>query len=628
MDGKVNPSHYIWLAGDWDNLVYACKLCNGRKRNIFPIRGASPIGASIKYLRRWENAQLLDPCHDRPARHFSLRSDGHLVPLTNKGATTIRVLDLNRSHLLGVRSTVLSEFMRVLESVDLRSESDSVYRGIERLLDISRPHVGYLYLFLWHFSRKEGRRLLRKIEDQGVTRPLLTGLLRDLSRPSFSDLDRHWVPDEGELSSDLSDPAADFRIQQRKLAAIKISNFKGIHSAEIRFNGSSHESASGCDAIVGRNAMGKTSVLQAIALALMGPESANQVVRDARSFLKDGETSGSVIAYFHDTDQQNRVTFELGSRRFRGETGVRNVVLGYGAYRILAKSELQSRHVERTHRVKSLFGDNVRINGPHGWFAEVSEEAKRDAVTTLNVLLEGNETEASNENGRLQLKTRGQQHRFSSLSSGFQSIVSLVMDILDVLYAHRDSVLASEAVILIDELDAHLHPSWRLGIAQRLRKSFPAIHLIFSTHDPLTLRGLKRHDVQVLYRSDDGSIAVDDRENYADSYDVDQLLTSDLFGLYSTRDAATEKAMQEYYDLLSADGPLSHEEAAQRDKLEAQLNGDSPGKTKRERLLMRIIDSEIASRERNRPANEYDPEFAAHVQTLFRRAISDEESAQ
>lgn len=623
LGGKVDPNHYVWLVREWDNFMHVCPTCNSRKRNIFPIQGPSPVGASIRYLRKWENAQLLDPCHDRPSRHLSLRSDGSLIPLTSKGVTTIHVLDLNRPALLKARAAVLLEFMHQLES---RHRSDQeIQHDLERLLHHPRPHVGFLYLFLWHFSRGQGRRLLRKIEDQGITSALLAGVLKNLRKPSFAELDQ---PNDSaaELASDYSDQTSELRIQQRKLAAIEISNFKGIRSARLEFNGGRYRSASGCDAIVGRNAMGKTSVLQAIALALMGPESANLVISDARAYVTDGEISGSITARFHDSDEHNLVTFEHHRRKFGGSTGVRNVVLGYGAYRILAKEELQSRRVERIHRVKSLFGSSVRINGPHGWFGEVSDEAKHDAATTLQVLLEGNGTKVSIDNGRLQLLTHGQPHRLSSLSSGFQSVVSLVMDILDVLYEHRDSVLAGEAVILVDELDAHLHPSWRLGIARRLRNAFPAIHLIFSTHDPLTLRGLSREDVQVLRRLDDGNIVVGEREHYRESHDIDQLLTSDLFGLYSTRDPETEQAMQEYYDLLATPRALSRDESIRRDELETLLNEDSPaGKTKRGRILMRIVDSELARRQLNRATTEYDPDFLGRVQTLFRNAVSEEE---
>ena len=104
---------YPWLAATWDNLLPSCIDCNrsrlqedaltGRtevlgKKNQFPVNGPRltvSSGASV------EDAQLLNPTLDLPARHLDFRDDGLVIAhdKSPKGAASIRVYALNRSEL-------------------------------------------------------------------------------------------------------------------------------------------------------------------------------------------------------------------------------------------------------------------------------------------------------------------------------------------------------------------------------------------------------------------------------------------------------------------------------------------------------------------------------------------------
>jgi len=79
--------------------------------------------------------------------------------------------------------------------------------------------------------------------------------------------------------------------------------------------------------------------------------------------------------------------------------------------------------------------------------------------------------------------------------------------IMKMLFERWDNLTSASAIVLIDELDAHLHPRWKMRIVSSLRKAFPQVQFIASTHDPLVLRGIRNNEVAVLRRvSGEGTI--------------------------------------------------------------------------------------------------------------------------
>ncbi len=99
---------------------------------------------------------------------------------------------------------------------------------------------------------------------------------------------------------------------------------------------------------------------------------------------------------------------------------------------------------------------------------------------------------------KVEFKTdRGVNLAAKELSDGYRSFLSLVLDLLRHFSAQFGPMLAKmlrrvngqitvnvEAVVLIDEADAHLHPSWQRELGERLRRVFPKIQFIVTTHSP------------------------------------------------------------------------------------------------------------------------------------------------
>lgn len=587
-DGRVDQHHYHWLIAQWDNIHLSCPTCNNYKSNHFPVNFQAGYGMSINQLRRKKEAKLLDPCHDRPEKHFLVDTNARLLAISAEGAITIDMFHLNRMDLLQAREARLQQFLFAWNAACAPGSTKTrlLMSHLASLLRADTPYVGTLYLCLWQVSPPATRKILRQMMG-GALKPIeLKRLLADLGPIQDEDLLR---PLRNARTTTVPDTTAPEPFH--KIRHIQIRNFKGIEALTIEFPESS------TFAFIGENATGKTSVLQAIALGLAGYRHARALVGEPTDLLADQADSGEIVVRFWDTDEYNEVSFSRNATRFSGRTRVQPKVFGYGPYRLLAKREQGKSRRDAKIRLLSLFDDTCLLNGHHGWLGGLNPNQKNDLAEVLQLLLASADSKVTVNTTTLAITTNGRPHPIDSLSSGMQSVTALCTDLMEALYESAESVLEDGYVIIIDELDAHLHPSWRIGIVDRLSKAFPQAQVIFSTHDPLTLRGLEAEQVRILYRDENGGLQ-QRASTYADSQSIDQVLTSNAFGMPSTHPPEWEREFADYIALLRKEdsAELSAAEMSQLKALELRLNRHRMlGETRREQLMLAVIEQLLAS---------------------------------
>ena len=96
------------------------------------------------------------------------------------------------------------------------------------------------------------------------------------------------------------------------------------------------------------------------------------------------------------------------------------------------------------------------------------------------------------------------------LSGGYRIMLALVADLARRMAQgnpHLDDPLQSEAIVLIDEVDLHLHPSWQQRVLPDLMRTFPNAQFIVSTHSPQVLTTVKPEHIVELTREGDGIVA-------------------------------------------------------------------------------------------------------------------------
>jgi predicted ATP-binding protein involved in virulence len=145
-------------------------------------------------------------------------------------------------------------------------------------------------------------------------------------------------------------------------------------------------------------------------------------------------------------------------------------------------------------------------------------------------------------------RARGDIQSFAMLSEGYRNMVAMVADIAwraAVLNSRHGSEahLLTEGVVLIDELDLHLHPAWQRRIVVDLRRTFPKIQFIITTHSPQIVASVSRSQVRLL----EGNRLVAE-EPYVEGRSSNELLEN-VFGV-SARPEPVQSEIDALYRLI------------------------------------------------------------------------------
>lgn len=109
---------------------------------------------------------------------------------------------------------------------------------------------------------------------------------------------------------------------------------------------------------------------------------------------------------------------------------------------------------------------------------------------------------------RVSLKIEGQKRELSQLSSGFTSILKLIQAIVSGYgyFTNEVQLQNVKGIVLIDEIESHLHLTWQATIIPLLKKLFPNTTFYITTHSSVVLSQLKEGEAYTLYRDNDGIV--------------------------------------------------------------------------------------------------------------------------
>ena len=165
--------------------------------------------------------------------------------------------------------------------------------------------------------------------------------------------------------------------------------------------------------------------------------------------------------------------------------------------------------------------------------------------------------------------------RIEQLSAGYKIMISMVADIASrMAEANPDAMnpLLTPGIVLIDEVDLHLHPLWQQKVLSQLHTIFPNVQFVVSTHSPTVLMGAL--DIAQIVTLKAGLIKSNISLDPYKKYDVSLLLLSDLFGLNNVRSLKYEKLSKQRDELLIKSS-LSIDEQKELDELNTQLESYS-----------------------------------------------------
>ncbi|MFN8397760.1 MAG: AAA family ATPase [Bacteroidia bacterium] len=144
----------------------------------------------------------------------------------------------------------------------------------------------------------------------------------------------------------------------------------------------------------------------------------------------------------------------------------------------------------------------------------------------------------------------------------------------------------------MDEIDLHMHPQWQRDIVDFLLMTFPATQFIVTAHSPLIVQASADANIILLKRQGD-HVVVNNNPEIVAEWRIDQLLTSDLFGLKSARKPDVEAKIVRRKELLLKDELTPAEETelqALNESMDRLPLYDSPYERKAQAALDRIIE--------------------------------------
>ncbi len=181
------------------------------------------------------------------------------------------------------------------------------------------------------------------------------------------------------------------------------------------------------------------------------------------------------------------------------------------------------------------------------------------------------------------------------LSLGYRALIAWMVDLASRLfenYPDSPDPLAEPAVVLVDEIDLHLHPKWQRILMSYLGERFPNTQFIVTAHSPLIVQSAPDANIVVLRREGD-HVVIDNDVEAIRGWRVDQILTSDLFDLESARPPQLDALLAERTELLSKPR-LTQRDRRRLAELESKIGPLPAGETAAEREALDLI-QEFAS---------------------------------
>lgn len=280
------------------------------------------------------------------------------------------------------------------------------------------------------------------------------------------------------------------------LKSFHIRDYKGIIDTKVE----NIPSGTQWIFLTGENGFGKTSVLQALANSVhefYGPKEGFVILEDNKNLIK-----------FELLDKLKNLYL---SARAENELLVQQVI-GYGSSRLRVSAGSAIEVMEKYSSTESLFSNEAllvnieenfkdwKTNYPKGYEqlenifktliprlakieVSVDEKSKRNKIEYYELDEQGNILDGCVE--------------LTSLAAGYRNILGMIGDMINRLTreAVPEDLSSVEGIVLIDEIELHLHPKYQKLFVEKLTELFPKIQFIVSTHSPIPLLGAPANSV-------------------------------------------------------------------------------------------------------------------------------------
>lgn len=373
--------------------------------------------------------------------------------------------------------------------------------------------------------------------------------------------------------------------------------------------------------LLGENGVGKTTLLQALALTSI--EHPHEMLeswdyeyeREERQlplFGRGGERprDGSITAVTTLKRKKQEHGFKVTGDPYGpwlpNNEPARLFLCAYGASRRLGGGRLRRR--EGRTPVGSLFvnaplldaeewllqADYAAVRNSDDPRARLERERVRDLL--LRVLPETSDLRIGSSKRRglpsVELQTQYGWVPLRALSLGYQTLIAWMVDLASRFFQRfpeSTDPFSEAAIVLVDEIDLHLHPKWQRALIGYLTTLFPNTQFIATAHSPLVVQAAEGANIVVLRRERD-HVVIDCQPDEVRNWRIDQILTSDLYGLPSARPPRLDALIAERRAILTKP-EVSAVDRKRLRTLEKRIGtlpgGESPPEIRATELIMR-----------------------------------------
>jgi predicted ATP-binding protein involved in virulence len=414
---------------------------------------------------------------------------------------------------------------------------------------------------------------------------------------------------------------------------IILNNIRGFEELDFDLT-RSDGSYAGWTVFTGDNGSGKSALLKAIAVGLVKQETAFALQPNFHRWIREGENEAliklnimeiveedffSTYNKYEDFERQLNIKLKRNGREIKFLNDAEPpytqdtqksfsgsyswFICGYGPFRRIFGTSLDASRrsvAPQTDMFATLFDESASLAEVDQWLKNLhhkSLEENQAACKHLQLLLDllrdellPNEITVDRvDSDGLWLKDRnGIKLAWSDMSDGYRSALALLADILRHLIEEENfwrllsgirlsdekQIVNRHGVVLIDEIDAHLHPEWQQKIGFWLKRHFPNIQFLVTTHSPIICQAADDNGLFVLPEpgSHDQPKALSKEEyNKVIASRPDTILLTSAFGLQNTRSPRAVEARAAYAKLQAkrrAGAQLTPGEEAQLSQLE------------------------------------------------------------
>lgn len=343
----------------------------------------------------------------------------------------------------------------------------------------------------------------------------------------------------------------------------------------IEFDLSSSRDVQKWGVILGDNGFGKTTILRSIAMGLCDETGAAGLLQDTygdwvrwdknsatiKIELLDGNKKCSITTTIHHESDSKLEVVEQEREPEKDFPWQKVFVCGYGANRTILGSELFEKY-SLADSLYTLFSYGQPSQSPELMLRRraLGEKEVNELCVWLDEVLMLEKGSTKLDHHGIKIKSLWERDVYlGSLPDGQVSMLTMVLDMLGwaSLKGLKEQKNMVSGIVLIDEIEQHLHPSWQKYVIRQLNKVFPNLQFIATTHSPLCAIGtanLPSADEvsSLLVLSQEGDhIEGKDGVSPPRGKRADQILTSFLFGLDASGSDDTAQKIERYSQLLS-----------------------------------------------------------------------------